>query len=67
MPDQNVVPRITAVDFNPDTLFVTFTDGIIVTYHASFIFSVRNHDSNQVITAEPEDAEQEPGMGEPLA
>ena len=65
MSDQNAPPRITAVDFNPDTLFATFSNGMIITYHAPFLFSVRDHDSNQVITTGV-DAKRKQGIGEPL-
>ena len=69
MPDQNARPQITAVDFNPDTLFVTFENDMFVTYQAPFIFSVRHEDGNQVITTDANEEEEElrVEIGQPLA
>ncbi len=67
MHDQNEPPSITAVDFNPDMVFVTFANGVSATYHAPFIFSVRENDSNQVVADEiPGEPERPKGIGEPL-
>ena len=52
MVDPNATTRITAADFSPDMVLVTFADGVIVTYSASFLFSVRDRDGNRIVAAD---------------
>ncbi len=52
MPDQDATVRITAVDHCPDAVFVTFSNDTTVTYHAGFLYSAREQNSNSVISTE---------------
>ena len=54
MPEQDAAIRIAAVDHTADSVIVCFTNHTTVTYHAPFLYSVREQNSNSVIATERE-------------
>ncbi len=52
MTEQDAPLQITGADFTPESLFVTFSNGVSVTYSVSFLFATRKEDNNAVIATE---------------
>ena len=46
---------IAAVDFTPDSIEVTFTNGVFAVYHAQLLFNARFEDHNGSTPVRPQD------------